>query len=93
MARAVWSQHNRTITSSKLGVDFKTHCHWGSFTFTAKSDRKRARSLAWPVIGVGRNKIILKEPTFGNISPIVFFFLKSEYTIILVQDPKADFNW
>jgi hypothetical protein len=32
--------------SSKLGVNFKAHCHWSYFQVTAKSAAKRTRSLA-----------------------------------------------
>ena len=41
-----WIESTSTITSSKLGVDFKTHCNKGPFVVAAKSARKRARSLA-----------------------------------------------
>jgi hypothetical protein len=34
------------IKSSKLGVGYKAHCYQDPFAVTAKSDRKRARSLA-----------------------------------------------
>jgi hypothetical protein len=29
-----------------LAARLRAHCDWGSFSFTAKLDRKRARSLA-----------------------------------------------
>jgi hypothetical protein len=41
-----WVEASFIITSSKLGVDLKTHFHSGSFEVTAKSDKKRARSYA-----------------------------------------------
>jgi|AntAceMinimDraft_5_1070358.scaffolds.fasta_scaffold39873_2 hypothetical protein len=42
------------IKSSKVDVDFKKRCHWGSFAVTAKLAGKRARSLA----GRGRETAI-----------------------------------
>jgi hypothetical protein len=48
-----------TIKTSKVGMGFKAHCHWGSFAVAAKSAGKRARSLA----GRGRRT----PPYFGRV--------------------------